>query len=313
MANETVELDEVCVATKLIEEEEDDEDIEVEGKEGVQNWNMALAFRAYKPGDGFLGWAAAKLLGKYGVMHCDLLLLCPCNEVRCGCDRGPYDTGCKSEQPHLRRCQPCRYRELEIMPRNMFPKMFTRLQNEAHQGRGHVHVVTFTALQTGVICRIEKEFNYHYFYRVHATPVQVNLAEEFMIQQIGAKYNTCGMQCNFIPCLPCCRFGATWDDFDPEMDPETKQVVTYSDKIVHWQWFCSEIVTATLCHIGLEGFTPDTREVGCLTEPCTISPDDLMGIVVERMKRQKQNRIVFSLLDAQDVERFKPDAGKKTQ
>jgi hypothetical protein len=119
------------------------------------------------------------------------------------------------------------------------------------------------------------------------------------------------------------------------MDPETKQVVTYSDKIVHWQWFCSEIVTATLCHIGLEGFTPDTREVGCLTEPCTISPDDLMGIVVElflacpispddlkgivveRMKRQKQrpqtDRIVFSLLDPQDVERFKPDAGKKTQ
>jgi hypothetical protein len=277
-------------------------EISVRHAEAAQNWTLALAFRQYQSGDGFMAWAAGRLLGKHGVMHCDILMTCMCNEVRCGCDRSVDDTRCTSTIPG-RRCTPCRYRAYEQRPKNMPDVMWRRQSNAAHKGHGHVHIVTFTALETGVICRIERDFNYHYFYRVHATPQQAKMAEDFMIAQIGAQYNLVGSRCNFNPLLPCfyycCPCGVTWDDFDPERDPDTGRIINYTEKITHWRWFCSEFATATLCYIGMEGFTSDTRSgVGC-AEPCTISPDDLMGLVLRQIKTQKQ--VVYSIIDPKDV------------
>lgn len=277
--------------------------------EAAQNWTLALAFRKYQPGDGFLAWAAARMLGKHGVMHCDVLMTCMCDEVRCGCDRGVDDTHCTSTIPG-RRCTPCRYRALEQRPKGMLDMQWRRQSNAAHKGHGHVHIVTFTALETGVICRIERQFDYHYFYRIHATTVQTKLAEDFMIAQIGAQYNLVGSRCNFNPLLPCfyycCPCGVTWDDFDPERDPDTGRIISYTEKITHWRWFCSEFAVATLCYIGMDGFTADTRgsDMGC-AEPCTISPDALMEMVLRRMKGQKQ--LSFSIIDPKDVMRFAPD------
>jgi hypothetical protein len=273
-------------------------------EEEPQTWRMAIAFRKYQKGDPFLGWVAARLLGSHDVMHCDIIMNCPCGEIRCGCDRGPDDDQCTSKIPG-RRCTPCRYRKLESMPRGTSLKQQIRMRNASHNPKGgqRNHVVTYTALETGVMCRMERAFDYHAFFRVHATPVQCNLAEEFLINQTGAKYNFVGSRCNFIPCLPCFRYccpcGATWDDFDPEVDEHTGQIVRYSDKIDFWYWFCSELATATFCHMGLRGFTPDTRQVGC-TEPCTMSPDDLMGYV---LKQSKEPILTFSVIDKEDVVR----------
>jgi hypothetical protein len=274
----------------------------------AQNWTLALAFRKYQPGDGFLAWAAARMLGRHGVMHCDILMTCMCSEVRCGCDRGVDDAECTSTVPG-RACTPCRYRSYEQRPLGMSDVQWCRVSNATHKGHGHVHIVTFTALESGVICRIERNFDYHYFYRVHATGFQTKLAEDFMLDQIGAKYNLVGSRCNFNPLLPCfyycCPCGATWDDFDAERDPHTGRIVSYTEKITQWRWFCSEFAVATLCYIGMDGFTPETRaDVGC-AEPCTTSPDDLMGLVVRRMQihEREQKHVFYSVIPKDDVVR----------
>lgn len=287
----------------------------VQSSSAAQEWRMALAFRRYQKGDGFLAWAAAHWIGRHGVMHCDIIMTVPCGEVRCGCERTVDDDCCKSGSP-FRRCKPCRYRDLESLPDGITSKQRTQMLNYGHPGNGHVHIVTFTALETGVICRMERDFNYHHFYRIHATNIQADLAEEFMIEQIGAKYNFVGSRCNFNPLLPCFRYlcpcGATWDDFDPEVDPETGRVIEYSEKIVHWKWFCSEFAAATMCQMGLEGFRYDSRELGC-AEPCTISPDDLFDIVNRRIQQTDKNKrsLTFSNIAKDDVVRSKADSKKK--
>ena len=50
----------------------------------LKDWRMAIAFRRYQPGDGAMAWAAAKVLGRHDVMHCDIIMNVPCGEKRCG-------------------------------------------------------------------------------------------------------------------------------------------------------------------------------------------------------------------------------------
>ena len=243
----------------------------------------------------------------------------PCGEKRCGCDRSITSPGCTSKEPG-KRCVPCRYRDLEYIQgvEDLDLEQKYAMLNHSHTGEVASHIVTFTALESGVKCRLERDFNYHCFYRIHATQQQTNLAEEFLIDQVGAPYNLIGSRCNFMPCCPCMRWcgwnwGTTWDELDPEMDFRTGRVIRYSEKIEHWEWFCSEIAAATFCHIGLDGFTPETRvDVGCSQQPCTTSPDDLLHLILLDMKRRKgSDQIVFSEIPSADVMRMKE--AKKTQ
>ena len=251
------------------------DDAEEEHK--VRDWTMAIGLRHYTKGQGCIPYVGSHVLGRNGVVHCDILMKRPCTEIWCGeCVRSAdRETDCA-------KCVPCMYRDGYIpLQSRMTAEQLRTAKNQVHHDRRRHHVVTYTAREDGVVCCVDMVFKFNEFYQVAISDEDAARVERFFRQQLWQSYNCTGIWLNYIAQLRfCCPFGTYRIDVDEDgadMSPRP--------------WFCSEIVSTALMLCGADGFNKATRQA---REPCAYTPDDIADIV-------KKNPRHFTEISQEDI------------
>lgn len=233
----------------------------------VRDWSMVIGLRQYTKNQGCIPYMGSHVLGKHGVVHCDILLKRPCDAVRCAqCAGNP-------EKPPCPLCKPCRYQRGFVPGQSrMTPKELDEERRRVHHDGRRAHVLTFTARSDGVVCCVDMLFAFNTFYRLDVSEEGAVRVEEFFRHQLRridepSNYNCTGLWLNYIAQLRfCCPYGTYWIDVDASAEKMTRR-----------KWFCSEIVATALALAGADGFSQTTRSN--LREPCAITPDDIAGLV----------------------------------
>lgn len=234
----------------------------------IKDWCMVIGLRQYTKNQGCIPYMGSHVLGKHGVVHCDILLKRPCDAVRCAkCAGNPETNPCSL-------CKPCSYQS-GFMPgqSRMTPEEIQAERNRVHHDGRKAHVLTFTARSDGVVCCVDMLFGFNTFYRIDVPDEAAVRVERFFREQLRqpdepSNYNCAGLWWNYIAqCRFCWPQGTYWIDVDADAERMTRR-----------NWFCSEIVSSALAIAGAEGFSRETR--GRLTQPCAVTPDNIAGIVL---------------------------------
>lgn len=250
----------------------------------VKDWSMVIALRTYQPGNGCLPYIGSKVLGKHGVVHCDILMKRPCGDIWCG--------KCVQD-PECAECIRCPYREIAYVQgeTTMKEDELRAARNAAHGENIGMHIVTYTARDRGVMCQVDRLFTYNTFYSLQVDEFTADDVDAFFLNQIGPTglYNWTGYFCNFVACMRfCCPCGTRWYDL-------------VDGNVTKRKWFCSELVGASLYLAGAQGFTEDTKPK---QEPCALTPDEIADIVMkypEFYSEISRKDVMLALQDDDDV------------